>query len=95
MVYDDLWHLYFPALRENDMATEDEEFEEGALDNDEDDVGAVEKSADPQRITRRIRLVRRIRRRRLRRLPRIRRRVRRVRRIRRGRRSLRLRRLRG
>ena len=39
------------------MATEDEEFEEGALDNDEDDVGAVEKSADPQRITRRIRLV--------------------------------------
>ena len=95
MVYDDLWHLYFPALRENDMATEDEEFEEGALDNDEDDVGAVEKSADPQRITRRIRLVRRIRRRRLRRLPRIRRRVRRVRRILRGRRSLRLRRLRG
>ena len=95
MVYDDLWHLYFPALRENDMATEDEEVEEGAFDNDEDDVGAVEKSADPQRITRRIRLVRRIRRRRLRRLPRIRRRVRRVRRIRRGRRSLRLRRLRG
>ena len=95
MVYDDLWHLYFPALRENDMATEDEEFEEGALDNDEDDVGAVEKSADPQRITRRIRLVRRIRRRRLRRLPRIRRRVRRVRRILRGRRSPRLRRLRG
>ena len=95
MVYDDLWHLYFPALRENDMATEDEEFEEGALDNDEDDVGAVEKSADPQRITRRIRLVRRIRRRRLRRLPRIRRRFRRVRRILRGRRSPRLRRLRG
>ena len=95
MVYDNLWHLYFPALRENDMATEDEEFEEGAFDNEEDDVGAVEKSADPQRITRRIRLVRRIRRRRLRRLPRIRRRVRRVRRILRGRRSPRLRRLRG
>ena len=58
MVYDDLWHLYFPALRENDMATEDEEFEEGAFDNDEDDVGAVEKSADPQRITRQIRQIR-------------------------------------
>ena len=94
LVYNDLWHLFFPALRENDMATEDEEFEEGALDNDEDDVGAVEKSADPQRITRRIRLVRRIRRRRLRRLPRIRRRVRRVRRILRVRR-FRPRRLRG
>ena len=38
------------------MATKDEEFDKGALDNDEDDVGAVEKSADPRRITRRIRL---------------------------------------
>ena len=95
LVYDDLWHLFFPALRENDMATEDEEFEEGAPDNDEDDVGAVEKSADPQRITRRIRLVRRIRRRRLRRLPRIRRRFRRVRRTLRVRRFRRPRRLRG
>ena len=47
MVYDDLWHLYFPALRENDMATEDEEFEEGAFDNEEDDVGAVENQLVP------------------------------------------------
>ena len=29
------------------MATEDEEFVEGVFDNDEDDVGAIERSADP------------------------------------------------
>ena len=32
------------------MATEDEEFDEGVFDNDEDDVGAIERSADPRRI---------------------------------------------
>ena len=61
------------------MATEDEEFDEGALDNDEDDVGAVEKSADPRRITRRIRLPRCIGRRRAGCVPRFCRRARRVR----------------
>ncbi|XP_027035702.1 uncharacterized protein LOC113664302, partial [Pocillopora damicornis] len=38
--------------RENDMATDDEEVDEGPFDNDEDDeddMEAVEKSADPQR----------------------------------------------
>ena len=61
------------------MATEDEEFDEGAFDNDEDDVGAVEKLADTRRITRRIRLPRRIRRRRAGCVPRFCRRARRVR----------------
>ena len=61
------------------MATEDEEFDEGAFDNDEDDVGAVENSADPRRITCRIRLPRRIRRRRAGCVPRFCRRARRVR----------------
>ena len=49
-VYDYLRHFFFPALRENDMATDDEEVDEGPFDNDEDnegDVEAVEKSADP------------------------------------------------
>ena len=67
------------TLRENDMATEDEEFDEGVFDNDEDDVGAIERSADPRRIIRRIRLPRRIRCRRASRIPRFRRRARRVR----------------
>ena len=58
------------------MATEDEEFDEGVFDNDEDDVGAIGRSADPRRITRRIR---RIRCRRAGRIPRFRRRARRVR----------------
>ena len=58
------------------MATEDEEFDEGVFDNDEDDVGAIERSADPRRITRRIR---RIRCRRAGCIPRFRRRARRVR----------------
>ena len=39
--------LSVSTLRENDMATEDEEFVEGVFDNDEDDVGAIERSADP------------------------------------------------
>ena len=52
------------------MATEDEEFDEGVFDNDEDDVGAIERSADPRRITRRIRLPGRIRCRRAGRVPR-------------------------
>ena len=60
------------------MATEDEEFD-GAFDNDEDDVGAVEKLADPRRIIRRIRLPRRIRSRRAGCVPRFCRRARRVR----------------
>ena len=61
------------------MATEDEEFDEGAFDNDEDDVGAVEKLAEPRRITRRIRLPKRIRHRRADCVPRFCRRARRVR----------------
>ena len=43
--------LSVSTLRENDMATEDEEFDEGVFDNDEDDVGAIERSADPRRIS--------------------------------------------
>ena len=62
--------LSVSTLRENDMATEDEEFNEGVFDNDEDDVGAIERSADPRRITRRIRLPGRIRCRRAGRVPR-------------------------
>ena len=52
------------------MVTEHEEFEEGAFDNDddrdevsdEDDVGVIEKSADPFRFRRRFRRLRRLRR---------------------------------
>ncbi|PFX15919.1 uncharacterized protein LOC111342906 [Stylophora pistillata] len=84
--------MVIPAI-ENDMVTEDEQFDERAFDNDddgddvsdEDDVSAVEKSADPirfRRVTRRLgRRVRRlIRRRRPRPFRRVRRIIRRVRR---------------
>ena len=71
------------------MATDDEEVDEGPFDNDEDDMEAVEKSADPQRRSRLLRRIRRRTARRFRRIPRRARSFRRSRRVspsRRGRR---------